>query len=350
MRKTDTHAPGRILAGLLAAAVFPVAATGAFAQSGSAPFYQGKKIRFMVGTAAGGGFSNYALLLATHMPRHIPGTPNMVVEHMPGAGGINSLNFVASAGAKDGTVMAIMMPNFYVTPFTEPKAVRFDPAKFRFVGRMGDFGRVLVTWHSTGVRSVDDLKKKEVIVGASSRRSTTYTGPEAMNQLLGTKMKMVTGYRGTGPTLIALEKGEVGATTVAWSTLTGLRPQWLAEKKVHVIAGMDRIPVPIKGVPSARDLIKDPAKQAIMDFIGLAAEFGTAVGVAPGVPAERTAILRAAFDATMKDKAFLAEAKKRDMPINPMSGAALDKMFAESGNPSKETIAVVSRMMGIGAK
>lgn len=350
MGKSSPIKAGAIAALVSVAMAGTAALSPAAAQAAAADFYKGKKIRFMVGTAAGGGFSSYALLLATHMNRHIPGNPAIVIEHMPGAGGINSLNYVASAGAKDGTVMAIAMPNFYITPFTEPKAVRFDPLKFRFIGRMSDFGRVLITWHGTGARTMDDLMKKEIALGASSRRSTTSAGPDLLNEALGAKMKIVTGYRGTGPTLIALEKGEVGATTVAWSTLSGLHPQWLRDKQVHVIAGMDRIPVPMKGVPRARDLIKDPMKRAAFDFIGLAAEFGTAVAVAPGVPAERTEILRKAFDATIRDKAFLAEANKRQMPINPLSGAELDKMFADSGSPSKEVVAMVARLMGIATK
>ena len=346
-QQTKTAGVSHIAIGLLTIACLSVPVS---AQTGEPQFYKGKKIRFMVGTAAGGGFSNYALLLAAHMHRHIPGSPNIVIEHMPGAGGINSLNFAASAGAKDGTMIAIAMPNFYVAPYTEPKGVRFDPLKFRFIGRMSDFGRVLITWHGTGVRNMDDLTKKEVALGASSRRSTTSAGPELLNEALGAKMKIVTGYRGTGPTLVALEKGEVGSTTVAWSTLTGMRPQWLRDNKVHVIAGMDRIPVPLKGVPLGRDLIKDPLKRAAFDFIGLSAEFGTAVVVPPGVPDARTEILRKAFDATIKDPAFLAEANKRQMPINPLGGAELDKMFAEGGTPSKEVIAMVARLMGITAK
>ncbi|MCC2097673.1 MAG: hypothetical protein KDJ29_12320 [Hyphomicrobiales bacterium] len=334
----------------LGAAVLAFAASSAGAQAAGKPFFQGKKIRFIVGTAAGGGFSNYSLLLAAHMPRHIPGKPAMTIEHMPGAGGIVSLNYLAGPAAKDGTAIAVMMPNFYVTPFTEPKAARFDPRAFRFVGRISDFGRVLVVWHKTGVKTIDDLKSKEVILGASSRRSTTSVGPLLLNEALGTKLKIVTGYRGTGPTLIAMEKGEVGATTVAWSTLISLRPQWLKDGKVHVLAGMDKIPVPRKGVPLARDLMKDKSKQATFDFVTLAAVFGTAIGVAPGVPAERTAILRKAFDATMKDPQFLAEAKKRNMPINPMDGASLDKLFRDEGVPSDASAAHVAELMGLKKK
>lgn len=317
------------------------------ASAQDAPFYKGKTIRFLVGTAAGGGFSTYALLLASHLQRHIPGNPNITVEHKPGAGGIVSLNFIATAGAKDGTAMAIVMPNFYVTPFVDPKSVRFDPREFRFIGRMSDFGRVLVAWHETGARSIEDLKSKQVIVGASSRRSTTYVGPALLNDFLDTKMKIVTGYRGTGPTLIALEKGEVGATTVAWSTLVSLRPQWLKDGKIRVLGGMDSIPVPMKGVPSLRDLIKDPKQKAVFDFIHLAATFGTAVAFPPGVPADRVKELRAAFDATVRDPKFLEEARKRNMPINPMSGAALDKLFADSGIPTDETAAYAAKVMGI---
>jgi len=332
---------------MAAACALALPATGAMAQASDDNFYAGKTIRVIVGTAAGGGFSTYALLLSAHMPKHIPGSPRMVVEHMPGAGGINSLNYAAVAGPKDGTAFTIVMPNFYLTPHTEPQAVRFDPREFRFLGRMSDFGRVLVTWHGTGIRNIEDLKAKPVVVGASSRASTTYVGPALVNEFLGTKMNIITGYRGTGPTLVAMESGEVGATTVAWTTLQSLRADWLRDNKVHVIASMDGIPAPVDGVPRMRDLIEDPAQRELFDFIHLFAVFGTAAATPPGVPAERVAILREAFDATIKDADFLAEAKKRNLPINPMPGQELDEMFTRDGVPSKELAERAARAMGV---
>ena len=336
----------RLRGALLALCICAMGPTMALAQ-GVAEFYRGKSVRFIVGSDTGGGFSTYALLLSQFLSKHIPGNPAISVEHMPGAGGINSLNYIANAAPRDGTVIAIAMPNFFVTPFTEPKAVKFDPGAFHFLGRMSDFGRVLAVWHETGIRSIEDLKTMEVTVGASSTRSTTSIAPVLMNEILGTKLKIITGYSGTGPTLVAIEKGEVGSTTVAWATLTSMYEHWLREDKLRVIGGLDFNQVPIKGVPRVRDLIKDPAKLALWDFVALPAEFGTAVLTAPGVPADRLEALRMAFDAAVNSPELIAEAKKRQLDLNPKTGTELDSLFAKYGVPSAEIAAHVARVMGV---
>lgn len=146
-------------------------------------FYRNKNVRFLVGTDVGAGFSAYSMLMGQFLGKHIPGNPTITIEHMPGAGGINSLNYLANAAPKDGTAIAVAMPNFFVTPWTEPQAVKFDPTKFHFLGRMSDFGRVLSVWHEAGVHTIDDLKRAEVTLGASSSRSTTAIAPLLMNEL-----------------------------------------------------------------------------------------------------------------------------------------------------------------------
>lgn len=320
-------------------------AAPAAAQS-AADFYARKNIRFLVGTDAGAGFSAYSMLMAQFLGKHIPGNPSVTVEHMPGAGGINSLNYLANAAPRDGTAIAIAMPNFFVTPWTEPQAVKFDPSKFRFLGRMSDFGRVLVAWHTAGVKTIDDLKSKEITLGASSRRSTTSIAPMLMNELLGAKFKIITGYTGTGPTMIALERGEVASTTIASATLAALHTDWLRDGKLVVLGGLDFAPLP-GGQPRIRDLIADEKKRDLWDFVALPAEFGTAALVAPGVPEERMNVLREAFYAAATSADFAAEAKRRRLDVNPKRGEELDALFLKHGAPSKEIIAEVARLMGV---
>jgi len=336
--------------GVIAVGTFLAATLGwlapAMAQSAE-NFFRGKNIRFIVGTDAGAGFSAYSLLMSAHLGKHIPGNPTVTVEHMPGAGGINSLNYLANAAPKDGTAIAIAMPNFFVTPWTEPKAVKFDPTKFRFLGRMSDFGRVLIVGHAAGVKSIDDLKKVEIPLGASSRRSTTSISPMLMNEMLGTKFKIITGYTGTGPTMIALERGEVGATTIAWATLTSMHGDWVRDGKLLVLGGMDQAQIPIPGVPRIRDLIQDDKQRALWDFVALAADFGTSAVAAPDVPEDRVATLRTAFLAAAKSPEFAAEAARRKLDINPMSGEELDALFRQHGSPGPEIVAHVARLMGV---
>ena len=311
-------------------------------------FYRGKTIRLLVGSEAGGGFSAYSLLLASRLGHFIPGRPNVSVEYMPGAGGVNSINYLANAAPKDGTVIAVAMPNFFVTPYVQPGVTRFDPKSLHFIGRMSDFGRVLATWNASGAHSVDDLKKSIVTVGASALQSTTSVAPVLMNEILGTKMNVITGYIGTGPTLIALERGEVGALTVAWSTLKSERAEWLREGKVSIIAGLDFNNVPFTGVPRVRDLIADPGKLAIWDFVALPAEFGTAFVAPPGMPDERLRLLRSAFDQALASPELIADAQKRQLDLDPKSGVELDALFQKYGVPTPEIVAAVSRVMGLG--
>jgi tripartite-type tricarboxylate transporter receptor subunit TctC len=331
--------------GVLTLAILMALSSGAPVQA-QTDFYRGKTVRIVVGSEAGGGFSTYSLLLSAHLGKHIPGNPTVTIEHRPGAGGVNAIDYLANAAPKDGTVIAIAMPNFFVTPFVEPRAAKFNPADFRFVGRMSDFGRVLVSWHASGVKTIDDLKAKETILAASSRRSTTATQPILINEFLDTRMKIITGFMGAGPTAVALERGEAHVGTIAWSTLQSLHPDWLRDKKVNLIAGLDFSDIP--GVTKVRDLIDDPRKKATWDFVAMAAEFGTSYVAAPGAPEERLRILRQAFDATMKSDEMVADAKKRALDINPKSGAELDRLFAQVGSPTPETIKHVARIMGIG--
>ena len=331
--------------GILALAAVATFMSGTAARAQS-DFYRGKQLKIVVGSEAGGGFSLYSLLLSSHLGKNIPGNPAVSIEHRPGSGGVNAIDYLANAAPKDGTVIAVAMPNFFVTPFVEPSAAKFNPAQFRFLGRMSDFGRVLVSWHATGVKTIDDLKAKETFAGASARRSTTSIQPILINEILGTRMKVITGFMGSGPTAVALEKGEVQVTTIAYSTLVSLHPDWLREKKVNIIAGLDSTDIP--GVAKVRDMIDDPQKKAMWDFVALASEFGTSFVAAPGVPEERLRFLRQAFEATMRSDEMVADAKKRHLDINPKSGEELDKLFAASGSPTPETIKHVARIMGVG--
>jgi tripartite-type tricarboxylate transporter receptor subunit TctC len=313
----------------------------------AAEFYKGKTLRIIVGSSTGGGFSMYSLLLSSHFGKFIPGNPAVVVEHMPGAGGINSVNYLANAAPQDGTLIAVAMPNFFVTPFVEPKEALFEPAKFSFVGRISDFGRVLAAWHTSGIRTMDDLKSKESILAAGGRRSTTSIQPMMMNEMLGAKMKIIQGYAGSGPTAIALERGEVQVTTIAWSTLQSLHKEWMRDSKINVIAGLDFSNVPIPGVPRVRDLISDKDQLALWDFVALPSEFGTAYLVSPRVPKDRLQVLREAFDATMASPEFQADAAKRVLDVNPQKGAELDALFAKSGRPTPEMVEKLSYIMGV---
>lgn len=325
---------------LLASAI----AVPASAQS-DADFFRGKTIKLIVGSEAGGGYSTYTIFLASHLGKHIPGNPTVVADHMPGTGGVKAINYISVVAPKDGTILGVTLPNFWVTPAVQPDAAKFDPTAFKFIGRVGDLGRVLVVWNTAGVKTLDELKVKTVLVGATSRRSVTSVQVDLLNQVLGTKIKNVAGYSGTGAMLIAMEKGEVQGTTLGWNTLNVTRDHWMKDRKVTVLAGLDFAKYP--GIPRVRDLITNEQDRALWDFVGLPSEFGSAVAAAPGVPDSRIAMLRKAFDDTVKDPDFLADAKKRKLDINPQSGAELDVLNARLGKPTPEIAARVRTLMGV---
>lgn len=324
-----------------------LAPVGAAVAQPADDFYRRKKIRILVGSEPGAGFSTYSQLLGAHFAKHVPGEPAVTVEHMSGAGGVNAINYLANAAPTDGTAFAVAMPNFFVTPWTEPRAVRFDPAKFNFIGRISEFGRVLAVWSTSGVRSLDDLRRKPITLGASAKVSTTAVQPLMMNEMLGTKLDIILGYTGTGPTVLAIERGELASTTIAWSTLQSLQKARLEDGTWRVIAGLDFMNVPLPGVPRVRDLITDERKRALWDFVALPSEFGTAYVTAPGVPADKLKILREAFDATMRDPEFIAEAQKRNLDLAPKPGEELDTFYRQFGSPTPEITKETARLMGL---
>lgn len=331
---------------VMTGAALAFAALGPTAYAADSDFYRGKTIRFVVGTAAGGGYSAAALFLAAHWPRHIPGGPAIAVEHMAGASGMKATNYIANAAPKDGTVVGFAFPNFWINPYVEPESVRFDPAQFRFVGRVSGMDRALAVWRGHGVETIDDLKKKEVVIAATARRSIFSIQPYLMNKLLGTRMKIVTGYAGAGPTLLALERGEAQGTTVGWLTLKAQKPHWIAEDKVILLGALNQARSP-QGEPLVSELIKDPDGKALWDFAALPGIFGTAILIAPGVADERLATLRAAFDATVKDPTYLADAEKRRIDVSPRGGAELDALHRRYGKPSPKVVEGLKEAMGI---
>ncbi len=209
-----------------------------------------------------------------------------------------------------------------------PKATRFVPADFAFIGRMTDNPRALITWHETGINSLEDAKKKEIPLASASTLSVTAIHPLLLNRLLGTKFQIVNGYRGAGPSYLAMERGEVAATTVAWDGLVGQRLDWLKDGKVKVIARVGSRPLEgFESVPELRQFGRTPEEKAVLDLMVLPSDTGQVVAAPPGIPKARLAALRTAFEKTLKDPAFLVEAKQRQMALNPMSADEVQKLF-----------------------
>ena len=278
-------------------------------------FYRGKSIRLLVGSEAGGGFSVYSLLLANIFARHIPGQPSISVEHMPGAGGVNSINYLANAAPKDGTVIAALNQNVTSNQLLTPQAARYDANKYIWLGRFAEKGNpALAIWHEAPVKTLADARKTEIIIGATGEGSSSYRYTAAMNHVLGTKFKIIKGYKTVPEVLLAIDRGEVQGRTGALSAYEEGKPEWLKEKKLNFVIqiGFTRDP-DLKDVPLWTELAESVEDKQILNLIASPTNLGRPVNTTPGVPADRVAALREALLKMVKDPTFIAEAEKQDI-------------------------------------
>ena len=329
-------------AGLVAFAVSPVKADPI------ADFYKGKTIRITVGFGAGGGYDLYARFLAEFMARHIPGGPSIVVENMPGAGSVRATNHVYAVAPKDGTAIGATNQNMPMYQLLGGPGVQFDAAKFNWLGSMAYSNGTVYTWHASGVKTIEDAKKREVALGGSGTTSDSHIFPTMMNHLLGTKFKVIHGYQGSKDIHLALERGELmGRGGNSWASLTGSNQRWLDEKKITLLTqiGFEKEPE-IPDVPLLLDLAQTETAKQVVTVITLPTAIGYAHFMTPDVPAARVAALRTAYAATMKDPAFLAAGQKRNMVVRPQSGAQIDALVKKAAATPKSVLEETAKILG----
>lgn len=308
-------------------------------------FYKGRQVKLVIGSNTGGAYDSYGRLLAAHLGRHIPGNPTVVPSNMPGASGIQSATYLYQIAPKDGSALGLFNQSMGQRQMLEPDAVRFDTASFTWVGAMNTTTNVFITWHASGVKTLDDAKTKDVVMGALSSDGGNSIYPFLLNRFLGTRFKVVLGYQGGNTIQLAMERGEVdGRAAVVWSGLKAGWPQWIADKKINVILqiGLRKEP-DLVDVPLLIDLAKTEVERAIFHFVSSDSAMGFPVAAPPGVPTERIMALRAAFQTTMADPAFLSDAEKRSLPIHPRSGDAVRQVIDALIATPKDVIATLKR-------
>ena len=294
-------------------------------------FYRGKTITMTVGTSPGGDYDLRMRMVSRHIGRHIPGNPTVIASNMPGAGQMLVANWLASVAPKDGTVIVALSQNMAVNQATGASGVKYDVRQFNWLGNTTDGPNVINAWHTTGVKTIQDVMQRELVVGATGTASGSYLYPYALNQLVGTKFKIVTGYPGGNDINLAMERGEVGGRgSNSWASWKATRPQWLAEKKIVILVqvGVKRN-AELPDIPTMQDLGKNDLDKRVLTFISVDTAISRPLVTNGGVPRERVEALRRAFDATMKDPEFLAEAEKSQTDISPMTGEEAQKI-AES--------------------
>lgn len=311
----------------LLAGVALAVTTGARAE-GVADFYRGKTITLVIGVSAGGDYDIRARLLARHMAKYIPGNPAIVPQNMVGGGGLVAANWLAKVAPRDGTALLAISSNLPVGQAIGLEGVNFDVAKFSWIGNTTDSPNVVTAWHTAGVKTIDEARQKQLVLGASARSSGSYYYPAALNMFAGTRFKIVLGYPGGNDINIAMERGEVGGRgSNSWASWKTTHPDWLAEHKIFMLAqvGLKRSPE-LPDVPLLQELVSDPEAKDVLTFISADTAISRPIVSTPDVPADRLAALRQAFDKAMTDRDLLAEAKQADMDISPMRGEDAQKV------------------------
>ena len=290
-----------------------------------ADFYRGRTITIVLGTGPGRTYDLYARLLANHMPKHMPGHPNMVVQYMRGAGGLKATNYVFNAAPQDGTVIATLFASLPGLEKLRPKAAKYKSLEFNWLGAFSRIVNVLAVMSDAPATTLDDAKNKQVVIGSIGTGNSTYQWPALINDILGTKFKIVSGYRSGGAIYKAMESGEVHGYSPVWLSLSATKAAWLRDNKVSVLAqmGLQRIPA-LPDTPMLIDLAKSDEDKDLVRFLASGSPLGRSALTTPGVPADRLAALRKAFAATVADPAYLAEAKARKLLIAPSSRHAVE--------------------------
>lgn len=324
----------RLLRGaLLAAPVIAVASLGnavpASAQSAE-QFYAGKQMRFIIRSAPGGGYDLYGRLVGRHIVNHIPGKPTIIPQNMPGGGGITAANYMAEVAPRDGTYLTMIgqaLPLDQALGFTP--SFKADLRSFNWIGNVSDSNMLTYTWHMSPTKTMEDAKKRETLIAATGAGDLSSWIPEVYNSVLGTKFKVIDGYKSVGEVRLAMERGETegyGANPV--SAVLSVQPNAFKDKLYSILVqvGLKRDPL-LPDVPLLSEMTNDVEKKSVLEFISKGLAVGRPIGTTPGAPADRVALLRKAFDAMLVDPAFIAEAKKQSADIGPMDGQTVTELL-----------------------
>lgn len=295
-------------------------------------FYKGKRITIIVGSDAGGGYDANARSVARFLGRHVTGVPDVVVQNMPGASSLRAANYVYNVAAKDGTVIAAVQRPIPFEPLFGNGAVQYDVRKINWIGSSSSEAGVGLVWHTSKVRSIQDAFTREVIVGGSGPGTDTELFTQALNNVYGTKFKIVSGYSGTAPLVLAMERGEIeGTVNWSYSNILGAHPDWLEQKKICLILqlGLNRIPA-LPDLVTPIEVARNDRERAIWQILMTVKTLGRPFFVAPDVPPDRVAALRSAFVATMSDKDFLNESQRQKREITPIFGPEMTALILKS--------------------
>jgi tripartite-type tricarboxylate transporter receptor subunit TctC len=302
-------------------------------------FYKGKTVELVIGYATGGSNDTYARLLSMHMGKHIPGAPSVIVRNLPGAGSFVAVNTVYSTSPRDGTVIGLGAPTIALDEKLGTTGVRFKTAELNWIGRTNSAVNIIMTWKTSPVKTIEEAFKREVTLSGTGAGSTVSIYPIVLNGALGTKFKLIMGYRGSSEAMLAMERGEAEGHSTSWEAVKTAHPAWLTDGSINNILqfALKRHP-DMPNVPTAIELAKTDEERAILRAVLNATEVGASFFTTPAAPEDRLAALRKAFDETMKDPEMLKDAEKMRMDIQPLSGSEVQKLIASVADLSPAVV------------
>ena len=298
--------------------------TAAHAEDAAA-WYAGKQITFIAPTTAGGGYDLYSRLFVETFRKYLPGNPLIIVQNMPGAGGMRSASYLFNIAPKDGTTIGMPLATVPISEALEPAEARYHSAQFDWIGTITSETDVLGVWKSTGVASLDDARRKEVSIGATGKTGALALNVYLANALLGTKFKVVLGYPSGNEVNMAMDTGEIQGRTNQWTSWKNQRPDWIKEGRVNFLLQIGPPEAELPHVPVFLDLVSTPKDQAIVRLLQTNQMLGRSIYAPPGIPSERLATLRDAFDKTVRDPYFMEHLTDAGLYLKPLNGAALEQ-------------------------
>src|SRR5258706_683185 len=326
-------------------ALIPGAARAATAEE----FYKGRQIIMILSADAGGGYASYANAFAPYLSQHIPGKPRIVVQYMPGAGGLRAMNYLYTNAPKDGSVIALVHSSVPYAPLYGLAAAKFDPRKMNWLGSIDSTSGICVAWGTSEIKTWDDMLKKQYLVGSSGAGSQMETLPMMLNKLFGTKNKVISGYKGGNEVYLAMERGEVdGRCGSLVSSINSTRPDWFPQKKVTVPVqiALERDPA-FPDVPAVVEFSQDPQTKAILQLVVSPVAMDPPILTPPGVPADRVSVLRTAFPPAMLHPQFLAHSKEQRIEVKEVSGDKVAQLLANAFAMPPEVVKAANESMNL---
>ncbi len=318
--------------GILLAAAAVLAAPPARSESAE-PFFARKTITIYVGYTAGGSYDLYARLIARHLGRHIPGTPTVVAQNMPGAGSMKAANYLNQVAPKDGTALGVIVESAALEQILGNAAVQYDAAKFTYVGRVATSNNIFMQWHTSKVQSIADSQRIESTLAGTGPGSIAETVPRLFNAIIGTKFRLVSGYPASTEGMLAMERGEVDGTGSSWAAVSVSKQEWLREKKIRII--LQTQPERHRDLPDAPSLTEfgnTPEDRQVTALYASGSGVGRSLLGPPGIPGDRLKVLRDAFNAMVKNPDFVADIKKLNVELDPLPGERVQELIVRTLN------------------